>query len=158
MASGKLWKPCSQVPGGGTPVRTRTHHGRVGDEIGNPLRCRCLLGIVGGRPANDRRGRGHGGEDHGGGAPVPRRRVHAELAANSSQLHREGFWWRPGWPELRHRKRPPESTSEQYWAFSVSDSHIRKTTVLLARSAASRAHLQSGHNSGATVTHAPQFP
>ena len=27
---------------------------RVGDEIGNPLRCRCILGIVGGRPVGQR--------------------------------------------------------------------------------------------------------
>ena len=47
-----------------------------------------------------------------------------ELAAASSQLDREGFWWRP---ELRHGKRSPERPGEwkhgwQYWASSVSDS------------------------------------
>ena len=51
--------PASARWAGRTPVRTRTHHfahedGRVGDEIGNKLRCRCLLGIVGGRLAHDR--------------------------------------------------------------------------------------------------------
>ena len=93
----------------------------------------------------------------------------AELAAASSQLDREGFWWRPGWPELRHGKRPPESTTGepgewnhgwQYWASSVSDSHFRKTTMLLARSAASRAHLRthSGNNAGAALAHSPTSP
>ena len=93
----------------------------------------------------------------------------AELAAASSQLDREGFWWRPGWRELRHGKRPPDSTTGepgewkhgwQYWASSVSDSHFRKTTMLLARSAASRAHLRShsGFNAGAALAHAPTSP
>ena len=74
----------------------------------------------------------------------------AELEAACSQLDREGFRWRPRWSELRHRKRPPEPTGEpgewkhgwQYWASSVSDAYFRKT-MLLARSAASRAHLRS---------------
>ena len=41
-----------------------------------------------------------------------------------------------------------------------SDSHFRKTTMLLARSAASRAHLlsHSGHNAGAAMAHAPTSP
>ena len=58
-----IWQLCSSKClvwwAGGKPVRTRTHHfahedGRVGDAIGNLLRCRCLLGIVGGRLAHDR--------------------------------------------------------------------------------------------------------
>ena len=90
----------------------------------------------------------------------------AELAAACSQLDREGFWWRPGWPELRQEKRPPESTTGEpgewkhgWQCWSSSGPHFRKTTMLLARSAASRAHFRShsGHNAGAALIHA-QFP
>ena len=84
----------------------------------------------------------------------------------STRLDREGFWWRPSWPELHDGKRPPENTTGepgewqhgwQYWASSVSVSYFRKTTMLSVRSAASRAHLRShsGLNAGAALTFAP---
>ena len=86
--------------------------------------------------------------------------VLAEVLDASTRLDREGFWWRPSWQELRDGKRPPENTTGepgewqhgwQYWASSVSDSYLRNTTMLSARSAASRAHLRShsGLNAGA---------
>ena len=99
---------------------------------------------------------------------IPEGGCMAELEAACSQLDREGFRWRPSWSELRHGKRPPEPTGEpgewkhgwQYWASSVSDAYFRKTTMLLARSAASRAHLRShsGHNAGAALAYAPTSP
>ena len=82
-----------------------------------------------------------------GGAGDPEGGCMAELAAACSQLDRE-----------RDHVREQESQGEwkhgwQYWASSVSDAYFRKTTMLLARSAASRAHLRShsGHNAGATL-------
>ena len=101
---------------------------------------------------------------------IPEGGCMAELAAACSQLDREGFRWRPSWSELLHGKRPPEPelTGEQgewkhgwqYWASSVSDAFFRKTTMLLARSAASHAHLRShsGHNAGAALAYAPTSP
>ena len=85
-----------------------------------------------------------------GELPFPPGRRMAEL--DSSRFDREGFWWKPSWPELREGKRPPENTTGepgewqhgwQYWASSVSNSHFRQTTMLSVRSAASRAHLRS---------------
>ena len=34
-----------------------------------------------------------------------------ELQEVSRRLDREGFWWRPSWPELLHGKRPPQNTT-----------------------------------------------
>ena len=92
-----------------------------------------------------------------------------ELQEASTRLDREGFWWRPSWPELLHGKRPPQSkTGEpgewqhgwQYWASSISDAFFRKTQILSVRSATCRAHLRShsGHNAGAALAHAPTAP
>ena len=87
-----------------------------------------------------------------------------ELQEASRRLDREGFWWRPSWPELLHGKRPPESrTGEsgewqhgwQHWA--SSNAFFRKTQILSVRSATCRAHFRShsGHNVGAALAHAP---
>ena len=88
-----------------------------------------------------------------GELPCPQGGCLAEVFDASTRLDREGFWWRPSWPELRDGKRPPENAQHgwQYWASSVSDSYLRKTTMLSVRSATSRAHLRShsGLNAGA---------
>ena len=99
--------------------------GRLG--LRSATRC-CsggILGVLGGRVRHDQAeeptGRRRGGEDHG----------RRELFDASARLDREGFWWRPSWPELREGKRPPENTTGepgewqhgwQYWESSVSDS------------------------------------
>ena len=104
-----------------------------------------------------------------GELPCPQGGCLVEVFDASTRLDREGFWWRPSWPELRDGKRPPENaTGEpgewqhgwQYWASSVSDSHLRKTTMLSVRSATSRAHLRShsGLNAGADLVFAPTAP
>ena len=75
-----------------------------------------------------------------------------ELQEASRRLDREGFWWRPSWPELIHGKRPPQNTTGepgewqhgwQYWASSISDAFFRKTQILSVRPASCRAHLRS---------------
>ena len=93
----------------------------------------------------------------------------AELHNACGTLDREGFWWRPTWSELRHGKRPPESTSSepgewkhgwQFWASSVSDTHFRKNSVLPRCTATRQAHLRShsGHNAGVELACAPTTP
>ena len=104
-----------------------------------------------------------------GELPCPQGGCLAEVLDASTRLDREGFWRRPSWPELRDGKRPPENTTGepgewqhgwQYWASSVSDSYLKKTTMLSVRSAASRAHHRShsGLKAGAALAFAPTAP
>ena len=66
--------------------------GRIGDEIGNPLRCRCMLGIGQRNPDVAEVAVRTMEEEQ----QFPEGGCMAELAAASAQLDREGFWWRPG--------------------------------------------------------------
>ena len=90
----------------------------------------------------------------------------SELSREASDLDRQGFAWRPTWPDLRRGKRPPENLSKepgewqhgwQYWSSSVSDTHFRKISMLSGRTAAKRARLRShsGRNAGVALAHAP---
>ena len=91
-----------------------------------------------------------------------------ELREAATELERKGFWWQPSWAELRDGKRPPQNDARdpgewphgwQYWASSVSDTHYRRFSMLIAASRRA-AHLRShsGHNVGIALSHAPTAP
>ena len=92
-----------------------------------------------------------------------------ELRRATDRLDREGFWWRPSWPDLRAGSRP-ETHAEgepgewrhgwQYWSSSISDSYFRKGTMLSGRTAARRAHFHShsGRNARAALAYCPTSP
>ena len=74
----------------------------------------------------------------------------ADLRMATNRLDREVFWRRPSWANLRAGHRPPDIDQVepgewrhgwQYWSSSASDSHHRKLTTLLGRTAARRAHI-----------------
>ena len=97
-----------QVSGGQEERALTTLPMRMGGlgGIGNPLRCPCLLGIVADAlPMVGQRN------------PEVAETVVRTMEGEQPQLDREGFcWWRTGWPELHHGKRPPESTTgEPAW-------------------------------------------
>ena len=103
-----------------------------------------------------------------------RKSFHRSVAWQNFMRRVRGWIWKgsgggPCWQDLREGRRPPAPTTSelgewqhgwQYWASSVSDSFFRKTTMLSARTAASRAHLRphSWHNAGAALAHAPTAP
>ena len=89
----------------------------------------------------------------------------AELHEPAAGLGREGFWWRPSWPELFEGTRPPNADAgepgewqrgRQSWASFLSDS-FWKPHLLSGRTAARRAHLrsQSGRNVRALLACVP---
>ena len=90
----------------------------------------------------------------------------AALHQAAARLDREGFWWGPTRQALRAGARPQENVvgepggwqhGRQYWAFSVSDTFFRETTMLSVPPAAGLAHLssQSGPNAPAASAQAP---
>ena len=78
------------------------------------------------------------------------------LSRAASDLDRQGFVWRPTWPDLRTGKHPQENLSKepgewqhswQCWSSSVSDAHS-KQELLSGQIAANRAHLWSPWRTG----------
>ena len=80
-----------------------------------------------------------------------------ELQEASTRLDKEGFWWRPSWPELLHGKRPPQCKMGSQASGNTGGStglfhfraFFRKTQILL------RSH--SGRNAGAALAQHPQL-
>ena len=75
------------------------------------------------------------------------------------ELREAATEWQPSWAELRDGKRPPQNDARdpgewphgwQYWASSVSDTHYRRFSMLIAASRRA-AHLRS--HSGAQCWH-----
>ena len=137
------------------------------------MRGRSLLGIMGRCIAHDFRKKSNSG-GHGGGISLsrdeePSEDCLADFRRATNRLDRDGFWWRPSWANLRAGHRPPDIDQGepgewrhgwQYWSSSVSDSHHRKLTMLLGRTAARRAHIRShsGRNAGIALAHCPTAP